>query len=389
MRIMRAIIVATTLSLATGCNLVVQKLVELGDDEEQGTPATHEVAPTIGTTAEPDAVDEEHDPLPPGGELKIYDKGLRVVRSTITLPPGWRAYQDIATNPDSGENERYVLDYYGPDGELLRSMGFAMYFGQLGQRFDRVWRKQLQQSVAGVTDDVELGEPGPSDMLEKLPNVQKMLGDRRTETFEVPFSGTRNGAPVAGKAIVLHMPAGTKPPMGTYVASFAIAPEGRLEQTIETMYEIGRSEQLNPNFTRRVQQITQKNVARSRRRQQAAFAAHQARMRNRQAAFDAHQQRMKSQSAAFDRANQTWLNNFRGDGSQGGSGYTGHDQFIDSIHERETFRDPGTGRNVQRDGQYRYNYMDGQGNIIGTDDPSFEPSALPGDWKATEALRPE
>jgi len=147
-------------------------------------------------------------------------------------------------------------------------------------------------------------------------------------------------------------------------------------KTIDTDIKIGESAKANPQYQQAQQQISQR--------------ASRQRMRANQQQFDSHQRMMKDRYRSNDQQNQQWMNNFRNDnaGSAGSNGYSGQDAYIDSIHERNTFYDPDSGQNVSRDGQYEQNYTDGLGNYYGTNDPSFNPNSLQGDWQATEPLRP-
>ena len=101
-------------------------------------------------------------------------------------------------------------------------------------------------------------------------------------------------------------------------------------------------------------------------------ALHQQRMADNQARFQAHQQMMQERYDASDRQHRQWMNDFRSSGSSAyaGSDYTGHEAFIDGIHERSTFDDPYSGQQVQHEGQYDHWYTNGLGDYYGTDDPA-------------------
>lgn len=363
--------------MSVGCDRVERAIDVLLEDPSQTPPPT-EVAD--GETTAPIAVQPEPQVQKQGAiPFQVYDKGLNVVRTTVLLPAGWRGYQDIATSPRTGQAEQYVLDYYGPNGELIRGTGATNYYGPLNQRFARMWPKLVEQAMNGVGEDVKLGERRETEMVERLPNINKVLGNINKEAFEVPFTAQREGKPLEGVAYVLHIPFSND--SGTFLANIVVASPEHIEAAIDVGWKIGASEQINPEYTRIQNEISRKAMARSQRE-------HQARMQANQRSFNAHQARMKGQQAAFDQANARWMDNFRGGGGSGGNGYTGHDAFIDSIHETDTFHDPSTGQNVRRSGQFKYNYTDGQGNFYGTNDPSFSPAALQGNWQATQPLQP-
>ena len=138
------------------------------------------------------------------------------------------------------------------------------------------------------------------------------------------------------------------------------------------------------------QRAMQQIQADGQRRMQQASAAHRQRMANRQASFNAHQQNMQSMSQAQDASYNSYMNNLRNSGSYNSSGsdYSSHNAFIDQMHERSTFNDPYSGQEMHLDGQYDYNYTNGLGDYYRTDDPSFDPNSLQGDYQQIEPQYP-
>ncbi len=117
--------------------------------------------------------------------------------------------------------------------------------------------------------------------------------------------------------------------------------------------------------------------------------AFQSRMQGNQAAFDAHQRNMAERSAAQDRNHANYMDTLRNTPTRpAGSGYDSHDAYIDSIHGSTRFQDPYSGQQITRDGDYDYWYQDNLGNYYGTDDPSFNPNSLPGNWQQIDPLSP-
>jgi len=119
--------------------------------------------------------------------------------------------------------------------------------------------------------------------------------------------------------------------------------------------------------------------------------AYQARRQGDQAAFEAHQRDMAQRSAMMDQNHADFMGELRSTPNRpaGGGHYDSHDAFIDGIHDSTSFEDPYSGRQITRDGVYDYWYQDNLGNYYGTDDPSFDPNSLQGDWQRIEPLTPQ
>jgi len=115
--------------------------------------------------------------------------------------------------------------------------------------------------------------------------------------------------------------------------------------------------------------------------------AYQARQQGNQAAFDAHQRNMAQRSAMQDQNHANYMDNLRNTPTRpAGSDYDSHDAFIDGIHGSTSFQDPYSGQQKTLDGDYDYWYQDNLGNYYGTDDPSFDPNSLQGNWERIDPL---
>ena len=314
-----------------------------------------------------------------GNQVTVIDQGLNMPMSTYTLPKGWKLVHDIATNPNTGMITRYKLDKFGPQGQITRSLPPAMYGPFTGTSFQQAWHQNAEQALQGVMQEFEIGQPqtkGP--LLDKMRSSQKLQHNLQKngikKLWEANISGKRNGKAYEGKVLIASMPIDQQ--SGVVLTGILISPRGLLMKTIDTDIKIEEMSKENPRYVQTMQQIS--------------IRASKQRMQARQQQFNSHQQMMQQRYQANDQRNQQWMNNFRNDGSSstGSNGYSSHDAYIDSIHERNTFYDPDSGQNVSRDGQYDYNYTDGMGSYYGTDDPSFNPNSMQGDWQETEPLQP-
>lgn len=362
------------------------------DDEDPQDEVAESFPDPTAPTDLTDPTDPDSAPLDQpaeGTEVVIYDHGLDVPRTRVTLPPRWKVKQDIASDPDTGEARRYLLDYYGPNGELVRCTPLANYLGPLGQKFGPMWRQRANLALRGVLDDARIGRLQKSPTLASTPAIVTASRTMRIDPLEASIEGTRQGEPFSGVAYVAKIPFPGEGNSGSFVVNVVVAPREHVDDAVAGMLAIARSDRPTAEFMKRNEEIGQRIRQRSQNAMARSQREHQQRMRNNQAQFDAHQQRMRANSQAFDQRNQAWLQDFRGSGgAQGGDTYDSHDYLIDSIHEQDSFADPSSGQRVTRDGQYKYNYSDGQGNYVGTDDPNLNTGDLQGDWEAVDPLVP-
>jgi two-component sensor histidine kinase len=337
-----------------------------------------------------------------GQKVVIYDKGLQMPVSTVILPDGWRIDQDIAFDPNTARPVRYKLEYTGPNGEFSRGFAEISPYGAInGKSFEQAYREAIPKMIGNELTQVSVGNIKPSPEAEALPQFQKMaqkLGRQgmRINALEIEISGQRNGQPYRG---LLGFVQGTQNSamgeMGMLLpATIFVAPANQYEQALNVVREIGRNTVSNPAYEQRMDQINQRVMqqmqVQNQQRSAQAAAAHRQRMANNQAAFNAHQQNMQSMSQAQDASYNSYMNGLRNSGSYNstGSNYSSHDAFIDQMHERSTFNDPYSGQEMNLDGQYDYNYTNGLGDYYRTDDPSFDPNSLQGDWQQIEPQYP-
>lgn len=325
-----------------------------------------------------------------GKQITVMDHGLNMPIATYTIPNGWKIVDDIAMDPNTGRYARYRMDKYGPEGEIVRNLPPVDYGLLQGVSFQQAWKNMSRQGLHDLLQDVSIGQlrtAGPDiTKARNNPQVQKLIRQMGINDLDigiVDISGSRNGKHYTGRVEVISMPFPEDRQSGVMYIGILLSPPGLLDKTTETDMKISASAKNNPQYGQAIQQISQRVM-------QGMQQRHNQRMQASQHQFNAHQQIMQDRYQNSYQQNQQWMNDYRNQGplDSGNHGYSSHDAYIDSINETSTFHDPDSGQNVTRDGQYDYNYTDGMGSYYGTDDPGFNPNAMPGDWQETEPLHP-
>ncbi len=321
-----------------------------------------------------------------GKRVTVFDRGMNMARATYLLPKGWKLDYDIATSPISGQFDRYQLDKLGPKGEIARAIKPVLYGPFQRISLQNAWRQTANNALRGILTQTQLGQPQQQGPLITKIMASKMLRQVMkkngvTKLYEIDISGKRNGKRFEGKILAAIVPFDNQ--SGSLSMGITLSPKGLLMKTIDTNIKITESIKPNLKYSRKIQKISKNYMAQMTNQ-------HNKRMANNKRQFNAHQNKMKGIYQSNDRRNKQWMDNFRNSGSSSKSnnGYSSQDAYIDNIYERNTFKDPSTGNNVSREGQYKYNYTDGTGRYYGTDDPSFNSNSMQGDWRATEPLNP-
>ncbi|MGD1891727.1 MAG: hypothetical protein ACFB15_14200 [Cyclobacteriaceae bacterium] len=331
----------------------------------------------------------------PGQKVVIYDQGLQMPVCTVILPTGWNISQDIAFDPNTARPVRYKLEYFGPNGEFSRNfMEINPYGAMTGKSFEQAYREVIPKMIGNELTQVSVGNIQISREGEAMPQFQKMAQKlsrqgMRVNALEMEISGQRNGQPykgILGFVKCTQMTAMGEAGMVMPLTIF-VAPASHFQKSLAATREMGKNTVSNPAYEQRMDQINQRVMqqiqVQGQQRLAQSAAAHRQRMANNQAAFNAHQQNMQSMSQVQDASYNSYMNNLRNSGSYNSSGsdYSSHNAFIDQMHERSTFNDPYSGQEMHLDGQYDYNYTNGLGDYYRTDDPSFDPNSLQGDWQ--------
>ncbi len=316
--------------------------------------------------------------------VDAVDQGFNLPIYKEKIPSDWEQQNKIATNMQAGGYQFYLRDVYGPNDELVRDLGNATYNSYFGTSLDNIIQQVVQQTV----QQPQFGQSRQSPFMEGLQEVQvkrRMYESQgmQLQTFEIPFKGQHEGKPMEGVLYVMNLPFPQMQGAGFVEIEMVVAPTEAFASAIRIGEAILSSREFYEEYNQKKNQHTQMAMQRSNQ-------SHQQRMAQRQASFNAHQQRMQSMSAASDARHQAFMNDLRSTPTTTGtSGYSSHNAFIDQIHEQTTFQDPYSGHQIQQSGQYDYWYTDGLGNYHGTNDPSFNPHSLQGNWQSIQPMNPQ
>lgn len=300
--------------------------------------------------------------------VTLVDRGLQMPRGTQVVPAGWRLTQDLATDPNTAQPVRTVLDLYGPRGEVVRALGIAQYGQMMGTSFQQSWRQHVVQRFEGGLTDVSLGDLRRSEMLEgSRPfrrTAQKAAGrGMRMEGLEAPLRARRNGQPVEGVVYLVHFVM-DQLQAGLFQAAVVLSAPEHLEEAIRTNLAFQNSYEPNPAFEQRLEQINQRAMQQQQAQHQQwmaqSQALHQQRMAANQARFDAHQQMMQGRYAAADQQMQSWQ-------AQQRSSDEMHRRTINGINETVDLYNNQTGETYYgvQSGYDSY-WADPTGNVVGT-----------------------
>jgi hypothetical protein len=248
-------------------------------------------------------------------------------------------------------------------------------------------------------ENVEFGPSTPNNLLMRDSRFQEMaqrLASRGAgiEAYEAEFTGQRNGRQYKGKITFTNMVNRNAGFGIVQPASMLFALAEDYPELLQIAEESSKTLEPNPQYSEAMAQIShrvqQRSDAYSRQQMDQSAIAHQKRMADRQAAFHSHQKSMAGLNQLQDVAHESYLKTLQNSGSFSsvGSDYSSHDAFIDQTHERTSFKDPWAGSEISLDGQYDYNYTNGLGDYYRTDDSSFEPASLQGDWQAIDPSQP-
>ncbi|MEZ5658468.1 MAG: hypothetical protein R3E83_08025 [Burkholderiaceae bacterium] len=336
-----------------------------------------------------------------GREVMIYDHGLGMATSKVWIPAGWDFQHDVAFDPRSGTFYRFKMVAVGPRNQYVRSyLGHFLYGNINGVPFEQA----LQQSVEHVLgverlQNLWLGrlEPSPRAMSDpELAAMSQRLASRgqRLEIYNAGFAGERGGRRYQGTILFTNM---VNPQAGFGLLTparmvFALAED--FADAHRVADEIDASRVRNPEYGRAMASISerlrQQSDAYARQMMDQSAQAHQRRMADQQAAFASHQRNMAGLNQIQDVAHESYMKTLRSRGSFAsvGNEYGSHQALIDQTHERSSFADPWTNSQIALDGQYEYNFTNGLGDYYRTNDPSFDPASLQGDWRSIKPLGP-
>lgn len=328
-------------------------------------------------------------------DVEIYDQGLNLVISTVTLPRDWTLQQDIASNPSTGLPVRYKYVFIGPKNQYIRNYAATFPFGQM---FQISYEQAQQDAIDHILGPEELEDLSfsafePATEILEEPETQRLIQRGKTqgnlvEIYKTSFNGYKNGKEYAGLVYLMSMfnPNGG---FGVLVpASLLFSPAEFLEDALDASTQIVKSRKPNPEYEQAMGQIRFRNQQQHQQQMDQLAAAHQRRMADQKAAFASHQKNMAGLNQLQDVAHESYMTSLRSSGSFSsvGSDFDSHNKTIDQIHERQSFQDPWTQQTISLDGQYEYNFTNGLGDYYRTNDASFDYNSLNGDWKPIQDL---
>ncbi|MCP5065281.1 MAG: hypothetical protein GY946_01835 [bacterium] len=322
-----------------------------------------------------------------GQRVTVVDRGLNMPMAVVTFPAGWRFFHDVATNMNTAAYDRFLIDIQSPDGMLIRGLGSAQYIHSGGSNFNSLVERMAMAGAQGI-EGLRYGEFVPNQRVMAQPRFQRAMQRAQSmgskqQALHLSFTGTAQGRPVEGRLQVDHTLFLERGQHfgGVVNVVLLISAPGQIETLVKLSDAIDQGIQSNPAYDQARSRVIDAVTARN-------TVAHKKRMAQNQAQFESHQAMMKGRYQSAYAQNDRWLQNFRNSGgsSGSGSGYSGHDKFIDMIGETTSFNDPNTGTQMRQDGQFDRWATDGQGNYVGSDNPSFDPNAMGGNWQEARPL---
>jgi hypothetical protein len=322
----------------------------------------------------------------------IMDKGLNIPLGRIVVPKGWTLRQNIISTTHTAGFQAFQLELHGPNDELImylplnvQYMKTADFFtGQMqGYGFEELAQylvsEMLREKSQGLTAfgfQVDRKTQQDPQFRKMEAEVRQLIGSLTPHEFQI--KGQYKGKCVQGSGIVLQVDYSQNlQGMGTagvlFNGAIVIATPDRLSQTLKLSETVQL--EFNPQWDQAKDQIIRNDTDRM-------TASHNARMANQKASFNAQQQAYHQTQAAYQSQNDAWYHNNLGAGSQ----YNSSAAFTDAITGHTSFQDPYTGHQIKQEGHYNHWYTNQHGEYYGTDDASFNPATLQGDWQAIEPL---
>jgi len=302
----------------------------------------------------------------PTKTVQIYDRGYGMVMVTTKIPQSWNVDQNLATNRQLGNIASYKLDYYGPDGSLVRFMMPTNYSSYFGQSFQSVWNQLMRQYLYSAVQRVQFQQMqrNPKILSTRFAQDYAKYNNGHMDGYEQRFTGRINGRQVEGVVYALYL----KGQMEQLIPVAVISPRGRLQEALSVYHMIDQNARENPRYVQVVHgDMSNRAVAHSQDMQRR----HQRTKQLRDDIYAIHQQQRED----FNRS-------IREEGlGYNGSRHTINDRVTDAIRGEMTYENPYSGEQERVDQMYKYWYVNPLGQRYGTNDMNFNPQTLPGgDW---------
>jgi len=324
--------------------------------------------------------------------ITVMDKAMNRPMAKVTIPAGWTLHHDVASNPQAGGFTRFGITAKAPDGGMYiilpSNTSYAQYpdtwTGQMtGYGFADVATYMTQMSLNDHSAPLQISSLRPSSRAAQSPEYKQAKQQTAQmgsdfEVYEATLTGSVNGQPWKGEAGFAVMDysrqTGGQMRAGSIIfGAVQIAP-ARSYDNFEALCKKIKYE-VDPAWD-----AAQANM--TRQRTQQSNANHQSRMASNQAAFDAQQRAHRETQAAYQASNDAWYDRNLGAGST----YNSSASFNDAITGHSSFNDSYSGHQIKQEGHYNYWYSNGQGEYYGTDDASFNPASLQGNWQSVQPL---
>ncbi len=343
---------------------------------------------------------------------KIVDHAHGLIAAIFQHPADWRAESRVEWVPQHRRSPVRVSAMAAPQG---RDLSFQFYPMQSflwppmpltspGQNVEGVIQIQpvspqdamariILPSYRGGVADLKISaidaQPEPTTPDPRAPQAQ-LQAFRITARIEFDFNGARREEEFSAlQSIVAFPPSGWgMPPMISWTLTDICsvgAVKGGLDAALPTALRIRRSFQINPQFKDLVQRTVRNMIAQAGRQTDALLQQGSEQIaRNAQASREfmaRNQAYVDQQQARVDAmANPVWTqtssvfsaSDMMGDGDR--SGYTSHDQFVDAMREEQTVHNPENSANSKISNHVDYVWKDHEGNLIGSDDPNYDPN---------------
>lgn len=260
---------------------------------------------------------------------------------------------------------------------------YTQYTQMMGNRGDGVEMMPTNQAMEQIVLPYVRSQKGSINISggRSIPNLEKQLwpqdaSDANSDGFMYSYTYEANGEAYKAElyAVRFFFDIPVSGPYGQDIITrwglgriFEIAaPAHSFDSEKAELMQIVKSVKRNPQWLELCQQIDRQKAREIDNMAANSAAQHQNRMRQNQAAFDATQKAHRDLQNTYDQGNRAWMNNQR-------TNDVGHENTVNSIHGYENYTDPNTGDSYTLDNPNKYNWTNGNGEVISTDDAFYNP----------------
>lgn len=189
--------------------------------------------------------------------VELYDQGLEMTLGSYALPAGWSLVQDIRTAPYQENYESFTLYFEGPEGEIIRSLGFREYNRLAAPTsFDQVWRKTVESALKRGSDILTLDSLKPVKVSQPLTARESRLPEiTYPQPYEASLMWCHEGRLFLGVVRVTDWKT-DESPVNYATGRVVLAPLGKRTPALKTEAQIVASFRPNPNFEQHVRRLS-------------------------------------------------------------------------------------------------------------------------------------